>query len=591
MKRILLAASLLFPLAALAQDYPSPTLRNASVLGTMGVTGAASFGSTLGVTGAATFASSGTFTGTLTGNGSVVAGGSSAGKLTLAANAITMATGQSLTLNLGGNASTYTISGAGGTGNLVRYTASSTQNTIDFTTQSNNLVKAGRTFIAPGTITYSGAFSDTAGPFSASFNAAGSPTATAGDFYYYSWRINSDVATLGDNAAILFRISGNYGGNASFNGGRSGLFVSLTGSGPTGNSAAGIDPYYEGVRISARNAQNEGGTGLTNFIRKGHNFGGIAYARLETGATNWYANVGFQANTRVAAGASVSKEIGVLVGHDSNHVNPGTVLSAAFVAMSGTGPQWGNILHIGTDETGMPLATTGTVIKATMTEEQAINPWTTTGGIDLNDITFTGNLIQARDGAWQGDGKIRVGTAFLTPATSGMSIDTTGVVGLAEGTTISGGTLISGGLSGFPVSTVLRSAYGGIYLVTGSTAGVVTELTVYRRDYTTGSPPTTVSLIPPANYATTGTVQFTQTWISGSLLTLQPSGGNTQIGTGSALATNAAAGFPLIPTMAGAPTGTVGAAGQAAVVIDTTNKKLCYSIGGGTWECSAAFTP
>lgn len=69
------------------------------------------------------------------------------------------------------------------------------------------------------------------------------------------------------------------------------------------------------------------------------------------------------------------------------------------------------------------------------------------------------------------------------------------------------------------------------------------------------------------------------------------SGANTIIGSGSALATNATTGFLQIATMGGAPTGTVGAAGKAAIVIDTTNKKLCYSTGGGTWECSAAFTP
>jgi hypothetical protein len=66
---------------------------------------------------------------------------------------------------------------------------------------------------------------------------------------------------------------------------------------------------------------------------------------------------------------------------------------------------------------------------------------------------------------------------------------------------------------------------------------------------------------------------------------------NVQIGTGSALATNAASGFIQVPTMAGSPSGTVGAAGKAAFVIDTTNKKLCYSIGGGTWECTGALLP
>jgi hypothetical protein len=66
------------------------------------------------------------------------------------------------------------------------------------------------------------------------------------------------------------------------------------------------------------------------------------------------------------------------------------------------------------------------------------------------------------------------------------------------------------------------------------------------------------------------------------------SGSNNLLGGGgSALATVATAGFPLLPTMAGMPTGTVGALGKAAVVIDTTDNKICWSTGGGTWKCAA----
>jgi hypothetical protein len=69
------------------------------------------------------------------------------------------------------------------------------------------------------------------------------------------------------------------------------------------------------------------------------------------------------------------------------------------------------------------------------------------------------------------------------------------------------------------------------------------------------------------------------------------SGGLTTVGAGTALATNATTNMLQLSAMAGAPTGSIGSAGSPAVVIDTTNKKFCYSTGGGTWECSAAFTP
>ena len=61
------------------------------------------------------------------------------------------------------------------------------------------------------------------------------------------------------------------------------------------------------------------------------------------------------------------------------------------------------------------------------------------------------------------------------------------------------------------------------------------------------------------------------------------SGLNTLIGSGSALATNATTGLPLLPTTTGAPTGTIGAAGQSAYVVRTDNHKICHSEGGGTW--------
>ena len=61
------------------------------------------------------------------------------------------------------------------------------------------------------------------------------------------------------------------------------------------------------------------------------------------------------------------------------------------------------------------------------------------------------------------------------------------------------------------------------------------------------------------------------------------SGLNTLIGSGSALATSATTGLPLFPTTAGAPTGTVGAAGQSAYIVRTDSHKICHSEGGGTW--------
>ena len=50
-------------------------------------------------------------------------------------------------------------------------------------------------------------------------------------------------------------------------------------------------------------------------------------------------------------------------------------------------------------------------------------------------------------------------------------------------------------------------------------------------------------------------------------------------------------GMLMVPTMAGAPTGTVGAAGQGGDGDRHDEQEDLFHTGGGTWECSGAFTP
>lgn len=62
--------------------------------------------------------------------------------------------------------------------------------------------------------------------------------------------------------------------------------------------------------------------------------------------------------------------------------------------------------------------------------------------------------------------------------------------------------------------------------------------------------------------------------------------GDVGIGSGSAIATSATAGFLLIPTCAGTPTGAPPNAGtgKAAIIFDTTNSQLWVSVSGATWK-------
>lgn len=66
--------------------------------------------------------------------------------------------------------------------------------------------------------------------------------------------------------------------------------------------------------------------------------------------------------------------------------------------------------------------------------------------------------------------------------------------------------------------------------------------------------------------------------------------GNSLLAGSTALATNATGSFPYIPTMAGAPTGVPASAtaGQTAIVIDSTDHKICwFEQATSAWKCAA----
>jgi hypothetical protein len=75
---------------------------------------------------------------------------------------------------------------------------------------------------------------------------------------------------------------------------------------------------------------------------------------------------------------------------------------------------------------------------------------------------------------------------------------------------------------------------------------------------------------------------------AGATMVVNCATGNIILGSGSALATTSTLNFPMIPTMPGLPTGSVGGSGQAPIVVDSTDNKLCWSsAGGGVWKCVA----
>lgn len=225
-------------------------------------------------------------------------------------------------------------------------------------------------------------------------------------------------------------------------------------------------------------------------------------------------------------------------------------------------------------------------------------------------VTGGGGYIVRGPGAQLlGTGDLQIGSAGFHITSQALTIDTTYQV-LASVGAVSGGTNWTTGM-------IAVDDFGNAATVTAS-AGVPSSISIAAmpRTYVIAAsvPGGAVTWHPAAangnildtaggatlatNFTTASETYTAGTTLnfgtaSATAINIGNASANVLLGPGSALATNATVGFPLIPSSAGTPTGTVAgaAAGKVAIQIDTTNKKLCYSIGGGTWECSVAFLP
>lgn len=468
-----------------------------------------------------------TATGTLTGQGLVIAGGAAAGKVTLSANNIAMASGQNLTLGMGGSGSTFSLSGTGGTGLLLVATASSTQNVIDLTGSANNLLKANKVLLAPGTITYSGAFVAGFGPLDVSDNVAG--TATGTDFPFHAFTINSDTAAatgLGVGYSFIHNVA------AGATGSRTTMKIARTQTAASGNAAAGIDPTYETARITSDAYYPEGGTGLYASMARGHQYSAPLYCRMWSGATNWYANVCSEMDVQVAAGASVARNLAFHPVQLSPHAVQGYLTDAAILIGNQSGAiGWRSGIQFADSVDSWSINANGSMFTAGMAAGFQTTGMGASYGIDIQNPLFAQAAFRTRGMSIGPTGIVRIGTGYLAPLSTGLSIDASGLAGLAEGATISGAAIVSGGTGGFSNGDTLTDAYNGVYYITANT-GAITQLTVWRQSWAPAGTSATVTLTPNSASQGAGTVTITQTWTSGTLLTLNPSGGAVEFGSG-----------------------------------------------------------
>lgn len=234
------------------------------------------------------------------------------------------------------------------------------------------------------------------------------------------------------------------------------------------------------------------------------------------------------------------------------------------------------------------------------------------GGADASSGTGNGGAVNVKGGTSRGSG-VSGGSALLAGGdgvtASGHGGTATVRGGDAGGATSNGGNVtIRGGNSqspAFPSSsatpgtvTVLggsaslggtnNTASGGAVTVQGGTAGAGGgdggAVTVQGGAPQAGNGGA-VSVLGAAGVGTNK--NGGKITVKGGAATGTGTPGSVELGTPS-LATTAIGGFPCIPTCAGAPTGTPAgiSTGLAPMVLDTTNSRLYFNV-GGTWKYAA----
>jgi hypothetical protein len=272
---------------------------------------------------------------------------------------------------------------------------------------------------------------------------------------------------------------------------------------------------------------------------------------------------------------------------------------------AGASPGMGSILSLGTIGEGWPVnPTTGSIIgiilqienQSSGRNEQFI-PTQALNGIDLAKAYFSGNAYDSAGFSVTGSDVLSLGQLTITPTSSGVLFDTPREL-LSAAVVANGGTG-SGGIGCYYVGDIVGDVYNDQLQVATVSGCQAATFTILTKGSTASPPGSPVAMVGGSGAGLTATLTFAAAptlnigTASATAINIGSAISNVLFGSGSALATTATIGFPLIPSSAGTPTGTVAGVGggKVAIEIDTTDKKFCYSVAGGTWECSAAFTP
>lgn len=428
---------------------------------------------------------------------------------------------------------------------------------------------------------------------------------------------NVMITSSSDNASITnpgilseLLIAANYGGT-SFKGGRAGVTVQqnlLTAS----TLGAATDGLFGGIFKVTANV-NAGGTALNSTtFGLGSLFGFNPWCALKTGSTFYNQCVGQEIDATIQTGAS-SNSLSILqLILTSDHAVHGFNSDTGIALAAQTGASVGlrSLISVGSYNAQFPGDANGYILQVKNSQNAVAAAMG--AGFDLNQLIVSGascgsadtdGVIKCPEGAgfyWRNPGVqllssgAQIGYGSFGVDANGVGID----ANYSNMATVAGSITVGAGGSQWTTGDKACDIYGDCVTVT-ATAGAVTAVSaVLSRGWQTSAPANPVAFTARSRSGAaygTGLTLNLGSWTakptvdvgitSATAINVGNTNANIRIGGGSALATTATTGFPLLPTMAGAPTGAVGAAGQAAFIVDTTDKKMCWSIGSGTWSC------
>ena len=315
-------------------------------------------------------------------------------------------------------------------------------------------------------------------------------------------------------------------GGAASTGGRIALNVLQRQTASTGNFAAG--GAYNGVAASfvAIADFNEGGTNFNPGFHTGSLFGINPAVALRNTATYFSELCGGEVNVTAHLGSSVFVKYGwTIVKEAADAVQGAAGLDSALAFSDQLGAQpWDYGILFGNEGGQWAFDANATLMGTRLNTSQG------TGGaigtakwvMDFLPMTTTGGLLRGTGFVIENTGITRVGFGALKPDPAGMLIDTDGKQAASATIAAGGSNYVSGGYWPDVNGNVwhIDSVGGG---------GNVTGVTLVKA-VVTGTQSTPIALAPsPYVLQATGAV-LNVTYVSGTTLSVQPSGGATVFG-------------------------------------------------------------